>query len=499
MDKLLFQDEMADGVIETCAGMMTTLVGFGGRVKSAASEVFPRTKLAEYRPPDGKFMIHAVAMGAEEAYGPNKNGDAFSKQALMDKHHTFVSNGHMFREHRNRDPEKRIGEIKASAYHPHLHRVELVLWGDMEKAAKEYETLKAGKQLDFSMSCRVPYDVCSCCEKKAKSTADYCSDLADHMLQWMEEFQKYAYAQNPDPAFFDMSAVENRADRIARYLQADLGMRKAAAAGLSFGSNIPSAEWAKLAGVQLPVAGNVKLMKQARRELLAKLARAEAELEQLLLSKQACATDWLTHFKLHIACNAFKREHGFKQASLSDTRNLRPSTFFRELGQNAAILPPDVLWAWINDKDPEQLSRTTKSAYTRVFRDLHAEVERTGGCGNLTDVCDVGSAVTAETDPEHSHSTAHSISQLKAAFSLLPDAMQERAHVILGQSKSAAVPFNTLVKSAHSLSEEDQMLKALYGCYKLAAVESIQELHPELDEAPLIALAIGQNFQFAMS
>lgn len=151
--KLIFQHESPDGLIESCAGVFAQLLGDDGGIKSAASEVFPRAKLAEYAPPKGKFMLHIVGMGAEEYYGWNKNGDGFSKAALMKYHPTFVSNGHMFREHRNRNPELAIGEIKASAYHPKLHRVELILHGDCEKAAKEYEAAKAGKNLSGSMSC----------------------------------------------------------------------------------------------------------------------------------------------------------------------------------------------------------------------------------------------------------------------------------------------------------------------------------------------------------
>lgn len=150
--KIIYQDAN-DGLLAACAGMMTRYLGNDGGVKSAASEIFPRAKLAQYAPPKGKFMLHAVAMGSEEAYGPNKNGDAFSKQALEENHHTFVDDGYMFREHLNHDPDLQIGTIKASAWHPGLNRVELVLWGDCEKAAKEYEEVKSGKPISFSMSC----------------------------------------------------------------------------------------------------------------------------------------------------------------------------------------------------------------------------------------------------------------------------------------------------------------------------------------------------------
>jgi hypothetical protein len=96
--------------------------------------------------------------------------------------------------------------------------VELIVHGNKEKAAKEYEMAKAGKALSFSMSCRVPYDICNCCEKKASSPANYCDHLKHNMLQYMPEFKKYAFAINDKPKFFDISAVEKPADRIAHYL-----------------------------------------------------------------------------------------------------------------------------------------------------------------------------------------------------------------------------------------------------------------------------------------
>jgi hypothetical protein len=492
MDKLICQDDN-DELISACAGMMTTLLGDDGGVKSAASEVFSRTKLAEFRPPPGKFMVHAVAMGAEEIYGPNKNGDAFSKRALQENYNTFVTNGHMFREHRNRDPKKRIGDIKSAAYHPNLHRIEIVMWGDMEKAAKEYAILKSGKQLDFSMSCKVPHDICSCCEKKAKSTSNYCDHLSEHMLQFLDEFQKYAYAQNPDPNFFDMSAVGNRADRIARYLQADLGMQKAASAGLI----ITSEEWAKLAGVALPERSlAAKPMSEPRRALLEKLAKAEADFEQLLRSGEN-PKDWFSQFRLKVACRAFGPEHSVTKADLSPARELRPGTFFRELAKRAALLTPDVLWAYLDDSEPEQLDKAARQSYSRLFRDLHDEVTKSGGCANLTDLCDPGSQVSADTDPEYSDGVDTLMEKADEQFGVAAEPIEARTMKAELQSVKAAAALPA--GGSAGLTAEQLMLRSLYGCYKAAAVETIQQLHPELDESSLFALAIGQNFQFAMS
>lgn len=149
----LIRPEANEELLQACSGQLSTFYFEGQRTKSAASDVFTRQKINEFAPPPGKFMIHLITMGAHEMYGPNRNGDGFSKSALEKHHQTFVTHGHFFREHRNRDPKLAIGEIKAAAYHPKLHRVELIMWGDMEKAAREYERAKAGKESSYSMSC----------------------------------------------------------------------------------------------------------------------------------------------------------------------------------------------------------------------------------------------------------------------------------------------------------------------------------------------------------
>lgn len=123
-------------------------------VKSAASDVFSRDKLKECAPDKDHFMLHLVAMGDQETFGPNKNGDGFPKQALEKFSNTFVTNGCFFREHKNRDAKTQgIGVVKAAAYNPGMHRTEIIVWGDRVKAASEYEQAKSGKSLSFSMSC----------------------------------------------------------------------------------------------------------------------------------------------------------------------------------------------------------------------------------------------------------------------------------------------------------------------------------------------------------
>ena len=100
-------------------------------------------------------------MGDGETYGQNRNGDYWPKEANSKYHDTFVKKGHFFREHNNRDPKEAIGIVKASAHNSDMSRIELVIHGDKKKAEEEYELAKEGKALSFSMSARVPYDICN--------------------------------------------------------------------------------------------------------------------------------------------------------------------------------------------------------------------------------------------------------------------------------------------------------------------------------------------------
>lgn len=154
MDKIHYQTDQED-LFRLCDGQMFTL--YDDNVKSAASDFFTKEKLREHAPDKDHFMLHVIAMGDQETYGPNKNGDGFPKEALEKFHNTFVSDGCFFREHRNRCQETQgIGHIKASAFNSKMRRVELVVHGNKKKAEKEYEMAKAGKALSFSMSCFPP-------------------------------------------------------------------------------------------------------------------------------------------------------------------------------------------------------------------------------------------------------------------------------------------------------------------------------------------------------
>jgi len=150
--------------------------------------------------------LYNRAVGAGEFYGPNRNGDYFFDNDLPICHESFVKNAHWFRHHINKNPEIAIGRPYASAYNDKMHSVDLILAAPVEKVAYELGRLEQGDMILTSMGARVPYDVCSICNHKSTSEAQYCDDLKFHMRE-LKDDGKIVCAYNPKPKFFDISTV----------------------------------------------------------------------------------------------------------------------------------------------------------------------------------------------------------------------------------------------------------------------------------------------------
>lgn len=344
INKVLYPDDH-EALLGSCGGEYMKLYD-DSHIKQAASDVFTKEALARYAPDKDHFMMHIIALGDYERYGFNRNGDAFTKQACRDYHHTFVKYGHFYREHANRDPRKKQGDIVASAYNEPQGRVELIIHGHKKKAAHAYELAKQGKQISGSMSCKVPVDQCSCCENEAPSVKQYCGHLKYSMCQYLPEFRKYAFAFNPKPKFFDYSEVANPADRIAHYLEYKFGadeLKKAAGVN----QTISSTEWAEYEGLLLPEE-EVERVKFASDK-------------RLLLQRFADEEGWLNSGDTLSHKSAFAKmagQHLFAEqlddASIAKLRTIRPGTLFRGLAKRAAVLPFLTFVSYVNGTSMEE-------------------------------------------------------------------------------------------------------------------------------------------------
>lgn len=222
-------------------------------------------KMADLHAADDEPLIHLLAVGTTEDYGPNRNGDGFRRLACARHHDSFVKHARWYRNHQNKDRSKSFGIIKLSTYHEPMKRVELIVGlNGSEKAAarngglvatRELEKLARDDEIAVSMACRVPFDICSGCGNRARTRAEYCTGinegglckaggltnnigtvLADgHML----------HADNTEPTFFDISDVFRPADRIA-YVS---GLLKAAATASGV---LSGAAWADALGLTVP-------------------------------------------------------------------------------------------------------------------------------------------------------------------------------------------------------------------------------------------------------
>ena len=189
----------------------------GGGLEKTARETHIPDKLASaiqdiqsVEHPDHVFMYDR-ALGAGEIYGPNNNGDFFSKEACQDRHDTFVKHGHLFRHHQNKDADNSIGEIVKSAYNYPVDAVDLITKAPISKVADDLEKIEEGQVLNTSMGARVKYDVCSICGNKAKSRMEYCKHLRNSMGKIFPDGRQ-VFAKNPKPKFVDLSIVVVPAD-----------------------------------------------------------------------------------------------------------------------------------------------------------------------------------------------------------------------------------------------------------------------------------------------
>jgi hypothetical protein len=234
-----------------------------------------------------------IAIGATEDYGPNRNGDGFTRDCCRNYHQTFEKFARFYRDHANKNPAKSFGIVKASAYHEPMKRIELVvaLNGSKEAADrnggliadKELEKLANDKEIAVSMACKIPFDKCSSCGNTAKTRAEYCDSIEGgghckagglkHNMGRVLEDGHVLHADNPNPTFFDISHVFRPADRIA-YVSGQL--QKAASARCF--SGVELAEQLEVSFPEYLVAESASKRAGEQYAALCKLAAAEREL-----------------------------------------------------------------------------------------------------------------------------------------------------------------------------------------------------------------------------
>jgi hypothetical protein len=192
---------------------------------------------------DKGIYVLVSALGAAEYWGSNVNGDSFPEASLINSPSDWINkpiekmkeigkdwpygyptfmNAYPFKHHANKDPSRAFGHVVLAVWNPQMFRVELVVYLDKAKckefgAEDVYQRIENGEYPDVSMGCKVPYDRCSICGHKSKTTKDYCDHAKYEMNKIYPDGRKVCVI-NDYPRFFDISFVFIGADKSAKML-----------------------------------------------------------------------------------------------------------------------------------------------------------------------------------------------------------------------------------------------------------------------------------------
>lgn len=182
---------------------------------------------ATITPQEGRRVILVSAMGSAEVWGPNKKGDVFPENGLLNKHPVGIDperafakyasriprhwgytcfptkfdtdgnqigGGNTFHEHENRvrktasgnfpdrkgpksPADPRCGYILGSFWNTKMARVELIQEVWEHRLPNLIRAIDDGFMPGISMACDIPFDRCSKCANLAPSDWDYCEHL----------------------------------------------------------------------------------------------------------------------------------------------------------------------------------------------------------------------------------------------------------------------------------------------------------------------------------
>jgi hypothetical protein len=428
-------------------------------VKRAGAEF--ADKLSNIKFAKDEIPVHLIAIGATEDYGPNRNGDGFTRDCCKNYHHTFEKFARFYRDHANKNPAKSFGIVKASAYHEPMRRIELIAALNGSHAAaernggliadKEMDKLANDQDIAVSMACKIPFDKCSACGNVAKTRAEYCESAENgghckagglrHNIGRVMEDGHILHADNPNPSFFDISHVFRPADRIA-YVSGRL--EKAASAGI-----ISGAELAEHLGVTAPLSFDLgpapAKFTHAQLETLNWLATAE---------KNAVDAGWMQTVLSSASCVQ-------PALNIAACENIKLAEVLRALVDAGVVLPPrDFLMLAVKAAD-DKLVGAVVNALPDIFSKLAQDAD-----------------VVAQLEnniyrPSASASSAVRVWAEKVAHthSVMPDRVEKRAYLA---ALRGTQPTTFSYEKQASTAAEITLAKH-YALYKIAAVTSICE------------------------
>jgi len=468
INKLIYSTDLPKSIEQPVIGMS---FDFDSLKKTAAArnsrELFDYEAL---KPKSGEVAIHLIALGDYEPYGFNRNGDGFKKEANM-KYHTTFKTANVYEHHRNKDPKKRLGTVKAAAYNPEMQRVELVVHVDPEKAAKHIERFEKTGEIPWSMGAQVPRDICVICGHERKTAAESCEHVK-YNLGKLAEDGTFVGVFNPEPKFFDISFVTKPADRIA------WSLNKVASAT---GSIITSEERALIEGWEPPVDINESsAILLDKIDVFRKLANARKKI--IALSSDSAQLFFSDNL---IKAAAYLNE--IDDETLEYLREFNTQTVFSGLAKHGAILSPTDFYKYIfgvpdYKKHIEPMMPNIKTAADNML--LH---------DNYTNVCaksvfDIRPAdlLTAESRGDF---------MVKTALASVQPLSEEAVKGAIIAASIMDVPTNLNKTAENEITAVEKTLGECYINYKIASIVGYQSFHKELDDLQLMYLAAQQlNF-----
>jgi hypothetical protein len=425
------------------------------------------------KPGDDSVGIHVTALGASERYGSNRNGDLFPKLACVKYHDTFVKHGAVFRHHRNKDREKNLGIIKASAYNYPMDRIELFIHVDKERARDELHRLEKEGEIPFSMAAKVAFDRCTTCNTLRKNASD--PAMCDHIrysLGKLADDGTYIGTYNDEPDFFDISFVRRPADRIAWNLK------------LAAGEILDSVKLASAEGVWLPdymaiesASGQVKLAHLKRLSAMQHAYRGWFDKSAALRTPVD-----IYFYELRKAAGA-----PLDDGTLASLRELEPKVAFQVLARAGVIMDTPTFFKYALGNDYKEvapfISEVTR-AVPVVIDNIVKKGECQTICNDVTFDVDNDGVIRSGVQP--------SLVCKLASASMVGPARDER---IIAVTLDGSIP-KFAVDNEQRIGLNIPGIVVLaekYAAYELSAVDAVLGFHKDTDVDSVLSVAAAQN------
>lgn len=408
--------------------------------------------------------LHIIALGADEGYGCNRNGDAFSEEDCKKNHKTFEqANRAVHRHHKNKKTDPKFGNIKAAAYNEPMKRIELIVGLDNDKCADILQEQEKTGNSNWSMACRLSGgDNCSWCNHNAKSDKDRCEHIPKHLGEMNKEGH-VCKMLNPNPNWFEISHVFRPADRIGMSLKLASDSRITPMSTLDYLNLYP--------GFEVPE-DELYISKKAqdKRELVRKLAEMEKHIDAVSSSNKPVSTK-----DMFLARQSkLNKSKKMDKKNIDGLRKHNPDKAFKAMADKGVILNPDEFTEYLfgNRAKPE-VTEGMKSHLPKVYSKLDEE--------------GADKAVNNEKfTPSSLDMLPKELSQLVGGLfkdhSLFGDPSVKRVMQItisMGPTEKSEKMFE---KRKPTDNKADEKMAEVYATYKLAALNYLQEKNQLTDE-----------------